>query len=210
MRNGSLSFFDVIRDNLSENGSQLLREAEKRLGQLSEASELMLTSLADGEGPIDPASLLLEASLLADTPLEGAAIPKAPLPENRALLSFLGRELRAFDRVGFTECFLSALEGRLGRPLTLCDFPEGVRKKPREERVLYVKNAHADLALHGFASLLPLARPLARPSFRAVCDDLEGEIGDYAILPLFSGGKEIPGVFSLLLEYGFSIAALVL
>lgn len=204
----SLSFEKIIKSNLRENGIRFLREEEKRLGHLFEAAEWILGSLLPGEGPIDPSSLFVEASLMADTPKEEYTA-KSSLPENRAFLSFFGDKLSAFDRIGFTECFLSILEGRLGRPLTLYDFPEGVEKKPSDKRVLFVKNAYADLAFSGFSTLLPIARPLLRPSFRAVCDDLENELGDYAILPLFSGGKELPGVSSLLFEYGFSIVSLI-
>ncbi len=205
----SLSFEGIIKNNLRENGAQLLREEEKRLGHLFDAAELMLASLTPSEGPFDPASLFAEASLLAEAPLGGQSAVHSPLSENRSFLSFFEDKLSAFDRIGFTECLLCALEGRLGHPVTLYDFPEGVKKRPQDKRVLYVKNAYADLAFDGFAPLLPMARPLLRPSFRAVCDDLEGGLGDYAILPLFSGGKEIPSVSALLFEYGFAIVSLI-
>lgn len=204
----TLSLHRILQNNLQKNGSALLCEEEKRLGHLFDASEWLLGTLLPKEGPIDPSSLLIEASLRTDTSWSVYGVDSS-LPENRAFLSFFGEKLSAFDRIGFTECFASSLEKRLGRPLTLYDFPEGVEKRPKDQRVLFVKNAYADLSFNGFSSLLPMARPLLRPSFRAVCDDLENGLGDYAILPLFSGGKELPAVSSLLSEYGFAIAALI-
>ncbi len=205
----TLSFGEIIRRNLAENGARALGEEEMRLGHLFDAAELMMARLTPSEGSFDLSPLFAEVSLLVEAPLGGQSAARSPLPENRAFLSFFAGKLSAFDRIGFTECFASTLEGRLGRPLTLYDFPEGVEKKPKNKRVLYVKNAYADLSFDGFAPLLPMARPLLRQNFRAVCDDLENELGDYAILPLLSGGKELPGVFSLLFEYGFAIASLI-
>lgn len=209
MSEETLSFWEIIRQNLEKNGTHAQRLEEMRLGLLFDAAELMLSRLAPNEGALDLSPLFAEASLLAELPLEGKRSARAFLPENRAFLSFFGDAISSLDRIGFAECFLLVLEERLGRPVTLGDLPEGVGEKPREKRVLYVKNAYADLAFDGFAPLLPMARPLTRQSFRAVCDDLENELGDYAILPLFSEGKEIFSVSSLLFEYGFSITALI-
>ncbi len=209
MSEETLSPWEIIQKNLAESGARILREEEMRLGQLFEVAELFLSRLLPSEGPFDLAPLFAEASLLIEAPLAQRGVPRTSLPENRAFLSFFENTLSSFDRIGFTECFLSILEERLGRPLTLYDFPEGAKKKPKDKRVLYVKNIYADLAFDGFSPLLPMAHPLLRQSFRAVCDDLENEHGDYAILPLLSGGKEISSVSSLLFEYGFAISALI-
>ncbi|MBO7761373.1 MAG: hypothetical protein J6T24_01095 [Clostridia bacterium] len=170
--------------DLSENAVRLSRDREKRYGYLSEAATALvmhLASLGEGESPA-----ALYAAAAADLP----ALPPG-------------------DAVDFSALFLRAVEGQVGRPLTLLDLPDGARVPPGRHRIVYVESPISADACARFAALFTDAVCHTRMTLRELCDDVENGYAEYAILPLFADGAAIPSVTALLEERGLAIAATV-
>lgn len=196
---------EAICRNLDRNTGEFLLSREIRLGYLAEAArEAFSAACAEGCGTLSECFAYSAGAFLPGE----VTLPADAFPDNCRELVFSAAWLAEEDRVAFSEEYLACAERRFCRPATLSDFPEGTRSRPAGGRILYVESPHAESAFSAFSSLLGQAEARHAPSFREVCNGLDGGYADYAILPLSSADLPLVSVRELIFRYGLHIASL--
>ncbi|MBQ2719786.1 MAG: hypothetical protein IJF73_06945 [Clostridia bacterium] len=198
----------AVLDNLGENAAALLRWEEKRLGHIAELAETLVSELS-ASGEVGSPRALLSALSSAVAALPPPTLPEGGLARHRPALLAALTALSDRDRAHLATAVRTAVEGRLGRPLSLSDFAGGPVPPRGEGRLVYVQNPHTDHALSRLLPLVGTPTVTHRESFRELVDDVQGGHADYALLPLRSGGTPIASVSAMLEEHGLAVLAVL-
>ena len=197
--------FAPVLDNLTEGALHVVHEREKRMGHLSELAEALLSAVLEAGGDGSPRALL--SAVAAQLPSCTAPLPQDNgMPAHHAALwrsSLFAVDV--LDRACLALAVRRAIEGQIGRPLSLADIGDGIMPPPARERVVYVKNPLADAAYAKLSGLLTAPTVGHRQGFRELFDDVENQYADYAVLPLLADGVAVQSVSSLFYDYGLKI-----
>lgn len=172
--------------NLADSTARIAREGVRRLGHLSELTYAAVSEIrAAGEGE-SPRTLFSSASLLGLGGVEAKT---------------------AEDRAAVVRALLGEAVALFGHPISAAELADGPRPPLGRARTVYVRNPLTDRAYAALSPLLSSPTVGHRQNFRELFDDVENGYADYAVLPLFAGGRPIGSVALLLEERALYVTA---